>query len=686
MDRTKFPGAIKYLLVIGCVFWVVFVVASYYVVHTPEVFENSTHFFGAWLDIIIVVSLVGLSGGIGRRILPSSDRINRLEWISVCAAFGLGLSGFFVLAIGLAGILKPWLLWLLLVLGIVFFWSDILSWLRDWKELFRVELSKFSWFSAAFVLFISFLGLLQALAPPLKWDSLVYHLEMPRQYLAAGQVIYLENNLFVGFPQLAEMNYTWAMALHSGRTAGLLGWAIGMLALVGVEGLARRLVNPQIAWIAPAVIFSGAHIAQALSWAYVDLWVMLFGVSMLIALTIYFQNKKKLWLLVAALMVGFALSTKYTAGILLPIGSLMLVLNWLNASRRQPNSESKKTIKALLFDLMIFSVIVFVVFSPWLIKNYVFTKNPIYPFLFPGRDLDTLRQSFHKGDLTPRTFLDDLLLPWHATVLSVEGGEIEGIPRYDASIGPLFLALIPLFVVGWNKRNSEKIGILRYFLWLSLAAWVYWASVAHLADSLMRARHYFGVFPIFAVLAVAGYWSISQIKISQVRVGRLIAALMALSYVLTGLTLLIVFVSANPLPLLLGLETEPDYLEDQLGWYAVAMETINGLPSQSKILFLWESRPYYCEATCIPDTILDRWWYYRRTLGEADQISSQLRSENVTHVLIYDLGVQMEKDYQPMIKGSDWHELERFVDEELVLLESFGDGDAYSLYRLSSEG
>jgi hypothetical protein len=530
------------------------------------------------------------------------------------------------------------------------------------------------------------LGLLQALAPPLKWDSLVYHLEMPRQYLDAGKIIYLENNLFVGFPQLVEMNYTWTMALRSGQTAGVLGWAIGMLALVGVEGLARRLVNPQVGWIAPAIIITGAHVGQALSWAYVDLWVMLFGVSILIALTAYFQNNKKLWLLVAALMVGFALSTKYTAGILLPIGSLMLVLNWLSCNRKPLNSESRETIKGLMIDLVVFIAIVFIVFSPWLIKNYVFTNNPLYPFLFPGRDLDTLRQSFHKGSLTPRTLLDDLLLPWHVTVLSVEGGDIEGIPRYDASIGPLFLALIPLLVVGWKKLESEKIVILRYFLWLSVAAWVYWASVAHLADSLMRARHYFGVFPVFAVLAVAGYWSISQIKISQVRVGRLITALMILSYVLTSLTLLIVFVSANPLPLLLGLETEQDYLEDQLGWYAVAMETINNLPSQSKILFLWESRPYYCESTCIPDTILDRWWYYRRTLGEADKISSQLRSENVTHVLIYDLGVKMDKDGQPMIKESDWNELELFVHQELILLERFGDGNAYSLYRLPADG
>jgi hypothetical protein len=136
--------------------------------------------------------------------------------------------GFLVLAIGVVGLLKPWLMWLLLALGILFFWSDILSWFRDWKGLFRGEQSKLSWISAVFVLFISLLGLLQALAPPLKWDSLVYHLEMPRQYLDAGEIIYLENNLFVGFPQLAEMNYTWAMALRSGQTAGVLGCAVGL--------------------------------------------------------------------------------------------------------------------------------------------------------------------------------------------------------------------------------------------------------------------------------------------------------------------------------------------------------------------------------------------------------------------------------------------------------------------------
>src|SRR3990170_4171559 len=85
---------------------------------------------------------------------------------------------------------------------------------------------------------------IQALAPPLAWDALVYHLELPRQYLSAGRIVFVESNLFVGFPQLAEMLYTWAMALRSGQTAAVLGWIVGLLALLGTAGAAIRLYGP----------------------------------------------------------------------------------------------------------------------------------------------------------------------------------------------------------------------------------------------------------------------------------------------------------------------------------------------------------------------------------------------------------------------------------------------------------
>ena len=82
--------------------------------------------------------------------------------------------------------------------------------------------------------------LLTALAPPLKFDALVYHLALPRQYLLAGRMDYVPQIMFWGMPQTAEMLYTWAMSLGGEPAAVVTGWLVGLVALFGLLGLIAR--------------------------------------------------------------------------------------------------------------------------------------------------------------------------------------------------------------------------------------------------------------------------------------------------------------------------------------------------------------------------------------------------------------------------------------------------------------
>ena len=145
---------------------------------------------------------------------------------------------------------------------------------------------------------------LQALAPPLKWDSLAYHLELPQRYIEAGRIAYLSDNLFVGFPQLAEMIFTWATALGSGSTAATAGWIISVIAILGLGGFAERQVGKGYRWLASAILMSGASISRGLSWAYVDLWVLFFGLGTIIFFEQYARTKKLIWVGIAAVLAG----------------------------------------------------------------------------------------------------------------------------------------------------------------------------------------------------------------------------------------------------------------------------------------------------------------------------------------------------------------------------------------------
>ena len=64
------------------------------------------------------------------------------------------------------------------------------------------------------------------------------------------------------------------------------------------------------------------------------------------------------------------------------------------------------------------------------------------------------------------------------------------------------------------------------------------------------------------------------------------------------------------------------------------------------------------------------------------RVASLLRSQGFTHVLLYDLGVQLEREWRDSFLPADWEELERFKEEQLQLIESFDA--AYTLYAIEN--
>lgn len=688
----KSSEIVKFISSIGLILWIVIIISAYYVVHKPEPLDEWNRFFSAVFDAILAITVVILAGGIGRRIFGHREIIGPLERVAVNTSLGLGLISLLVLLIGLIGLLYSWLVGGLIILAILFFRKDIYCWLSEWKHLLSAD--KSGWLNkiaAGFVVFVLLLGLIQALAPPLKWDSLVYHLELPKQYVAAKRIGFLENNVFVGFPQLAEILYSMVMTIASAKSAAFMGGLVGLIALLGVDGLSQRLVGPQAVWLAPAVLLSGSNIAQSLSWAYVDLWVMLFGLVMFISLDAYLRSREWIWLVLAGLMIGFGMSTKYTAGLLLPVGMLFVFISEngiikllsslfrLSGAKSDYQKEQYPWLKVLL-TMLVLTLIALFVFSPWIIKNVLMTGNPLYPLVFKAREVDELRLSWYTSVPPERTILDDLLLPWDVTIFGVEGGRIEGKPDYDASIGPLMLALIPGLIGGWGGFERDQILRLKQLLVVALFVWLGWGIAAHLASSLTRARHYFGFFPVFAILSTAGYCSTSNLSLPHVRIQRIISVMIILSLGLSGLTILSDFIMKNPLSVIVGLRNEPTYLADELGWYEPSIEAVNQLPSGSNVKFFWEPRAFYCEIECDPDEILDNWWYLRRTVGNASNIAMHLRSEGITHILIYDLGADLEKEANKRFTALDWDELENLKDKELNEIETFED--VYSLYAL----
>jgi len=668
--------------------WVAALTAAYYVVHKPNL--DFVVIQGV-VDVLLASSIATITGGLGFRILGSLPGLGDLERAALHLAAGAGIIGLTILGFGLLGFLTPWIAWLGLVIGLLVLRREIPAWVRQFtllKTIYRDSeaLGRFAgWFSA----FAIATSLTYALAPALKWDSLVYHLELPKQYLNAGRILFLEDNIFVGFPQIAEMFFTWSMALRSGTTAAATGWIFGIVAVFGVAGFASRIVGKKFALLTIAILLSGESIAQSLGWAYVDVWAMLFGLCVIIAFDMYHNSRKRLWLVWAGILTGFAMGTKYPAFSLLVLGALLLIFDrflsnrfpslLIRSSSEESTLGSENDLKKrhILSDLTIYAALSLLFALPWLAKNILISGNPVYPFFFPGREVDALRQSFYSGLTPARSLWDDLLLPWKATVFGVEGGF-----GFNTSIGPLMLALIP----GLMFRNPSKDRTqLRSLLSLGIfgaGVWIIWATGAHISEPLVSSRLYLFSFPALAILAVAGFRSAANVKILQIRVGRVASALVVFSLSLGLINQINDFREKNSLSVILGSVEQKTYLDQELGWYSPVMQAVNDLPEDSRILFLWEARAYYCALDCSPDVVLDRWWHLRRTISDLAGISRWMQDQGYTHVLVYDIGVNFEQASSGLYEEADWLELQKFRQEQLSLVQSF-DG-FYTLYRLKT--
>jgi hypothetical protein len=323
---------------------------------------------------------------------------------------------------------------------------------------------------------------------------------------------------------------------------------------------------------------------------------------------------------------------------------------------------------------------VMLVFSPWLIKNLIATGNPVYPLLFPGGAMSPLRLLYFQGGRPWGNWLDVLVLPARATLWGAEGA-----PGYSASIGPLLLGLGLAAGLGWKNREPAERSFIGLAAQLGLTAIVVWAFVGRFSIYLLQSRLYLTIFPALTVLAAAGYSGLADLVQNGVRFRVIIGTLLILVLGLNAVEVGIDTVDSRPAANILGLTSSEQYLSENLGWYAPAMESLKQLPQGSRVLLLFEPRSYYCLPVCDPDEVLDRWLRSRHeglsgTPESADQIIENWKKSGYTHLLFYRSGADFLRNEDPKYTSEDW----RVLQETLARLDQTASfGESYFLYRLN---
>ncbi len=741
----------RWLLVSVFLLWIFGVLASFFAVQKPFSVANALAIGHALLDLLTVgwLALIALLAGAWFLQRLWSTGLPLAETLILGTGLGLGALGLLSLAVGLMGLFQP-----VVAYGVTIALSVVLApqavrffhRYRHWRPVNRPGL-----FTILYLLLMALVTLLVALLPPVDWDGLFYHLTGPKIYLQSGRVVGDIDIPHLSFPALMEMLYAWAILLRGDIAAKLLHTLFGLLLAGLVYLTARRFLGQKSAWPAVLVLTSMPMISTLAGWAYNDLALAFYQLASLYSMINYqptgqvlaisndqtgkrdiqsptphpephiqnpasriansqfttFGNSQpsaiRVWLILSGIFAGLAMGMKYTSFITpLVVGSLILWYAYrrsrftLHAPRstlpalRSPLSALRST---GLVDLATFVLVALLVALPWYVKNWAFTGNPVYPFLFGwfgGQYWDNFRVDWYAAAGTGIGFRPGTLLtlPWLLTL------GIRDANYWDGRTGPLFLLFLPLILLyGFfddrytaSRSSAKEQGgrpvALSPLLVYALAQFGFWTLGVVWSRSLWQSRL---LLPGLVALApVAGWiWAgLSRLDMPNFSLSRFTNLAIGLTLALTVIDTGLLTLKIDPLSYLTGLETREQYLTRRLGAYYAAMQQINeDLPAEAVVTFLWEPRSYNCQLDCRPDSILDEFPHLVDRYGSAEAIVQAWQQAGVTHVLIHRSGLNFILNHSP--ETIDTTVLTELETKAFRLV--FDVAGAYQLYALEPD-
>lgn len=308
--------------------------------------------------------------------------------------------------------------------------------------------------------------LAKALMPTVFYDAITYHLGVPNYYILEGGIKYIPYDSFSNFPFLAEMMYTIGLFLHGLKLAQMTSVLVFLAFALAVYNFSKTFfkeINPAL----PGLIFLSIPAFIENTNLYTnDLHLAYFTLMAIYCLFLWREKEENKYIVLAALFTGFCLATKYIALIscLLPFAVL---IGYFLIKRQRPLREWVK-----IFTL--FFVPAFLVFSPWVIKNLIYTGNPFYPAffnIFGGRDMSgemyAVIQSMSGKPALADGFHRFISNGWGLFLNSPKEINI----KYGASayLSPLPLVFFPLFFL--IKERNERYNALAVIFLIMFVCW-----------------------------------------------------------------------------------------------------------------------------------------------------------------------------------------------------------------------
>lgn len=452
--------------------------------------------------LIYISSVLGVGNHIGRKILKLNFG-SESEKIFYAFALGNVFFSLIFIYLGIFHLLYKELIFALYLVGFIFTAYSAHRLVRPKliKRLFlNVIKSPFNPWA-----FFLFAFILLPLVPnlflfPTSWDSLAYHLSLPKLYLQYHYFPVLHWFPESAYPIGVESLFGYSESVGDPRISNLIVFTF-LLMTVGylVYGL-RKGFDKRIGLIAVLlflfrpILFTEVAVTPMTEYP-MAFYGLIFGISMIK----FFKDKETSSFALLLIFGSFIFLIKYS-GLLLIAAVVLTFCFYIKKERLKFGWQNmlsyfaKKDKKQLLIKLMLLYSIIPALF--WVGRNYIATGNPIYPYL------DNVFQNKSSSDqisIIDSIKKDNLILP--TTVNRIFAHQDDGHDLLIISETIFFYLMLFTVILGVIKLK----GVTRYLSFYTLASLLLILfSVGPLT------RYYFPVTPISSLVAIGVLFEITK--------------------------------------------------------------------------------------------------------------------------------------------------------------------------------
>ncbi len=439
------------------------------------------------------------------------------------------------------------------------------------------------------------------------WDSLAYHLAVPKLYLQHGGIYKIGIMSHSHFPMLVEMLYLPGLALGIAGAGKMVSFWITVLMVAAVAITASCHFGGKSVPLAALAIAGMPIVLWEATTGYVDTAPALYTVLAVYFLLKYLDAPDLRSLVGCGVAAGFCASTKMTGLAIIP-----LLVAWLLAGRLAAARKIEwKGALALAFAGAVVAL-------PWYLKSIIYTGNPVYPFFYSifGGDGWSAQLAKHYAEQQALFGMGHnlpslLLAPFDLTFYSGAFYDKPGL-----FIGPLMLAAVPVLLVA--RYGSRKlVGLLLVFL----------AHVGIWFALTQQSRYLIPAFALLAMLVAGLLYQDERLRRARSMMWAVLGAT-----ALFGVCTLVPQVQSAA-PYVLGTESQDEYLSKTIDLYDAQHYINRNLPPNAKIALYGDTRGFFLDRDYVwadPGHSVT----YTRNFGSTIELVSFLKSRGITHALV----------------------------------------------------